>query len=130
MTNQLQGEILFDGINKTATPNQWVYSPWVPVQGDKATFGIEILLLSAATVYWNVETRTEEDSTTAAQLFTNDRNPVAVGVDIVTSTDGTWGASAVIKQWVRYRIATNATADATKWVQVRVLPPSWQVNRV
>ncbi len=117
MTNQIQGEILFKGIDPASA---WVYSPWLPVRGNKAVFGVEVLQINGVTVTWRVETRTAEDPTTS--VIVPDRAMTAVGVDpVLNSTNA--------KQLVRYCFATGATSDATKWAQVRVLGPSWQADR-
>jgi hypothetical protein len=120
MTNQIQGEILFKGIDKAS--GQWVYSPWMPVHGIMGSFGIEILQMSAPapTITWQVETRT---------LAANTALPICaeqtgvLGVNII-------GPSSLvtnpIQELVRYKIATGATSDASKWAVLRVLAPSWQ----
>lgn len=117
MTNQIQGEVLFKGIDPASG---FVYSPWLTVRGNTAVFGIEVLQINGVTVTWRVETRTAEDPTTS--VIVADRTVTAVGVDPVLNT-------ANAKQLVRYCVATGATSDATKWVQVRVLGPSWQADR-
>lgn len=125
MTNQIQGEILFQGINSGANPAQYVYTPWMPAQGDKGTFGIEILkITSSTTIKWSVETRTAEDPTTMA-LF-DDETATATGVHLVEADAATIAAKA--KQLVRYRIATGATGDVSKYAILRVLEPSWQLD--
>jgi len=129
MTNQIQGEILFKGIDSAAgPPAEWVYTPWMPVHGDLATFGIEILqITSAITITWNVETRTVEDPATLNDLYDANQtggSPSAVGVYIAALPDHD------AEELVRYKIATGATADVTEWAVVRALQPSWQTDRV
>jgi hypothetical protein len=117
MANQLQGEILFKGIDPASA---WVYSPWMPVRGDSAVFGVEVLQINGVTLTWSVETRNAEDPTTS--VIVADRTLTTVTVDAVQNTSSA-------KQFVRYRFATGATSDVTKWVQLRALIPSWQVDR-
>lgn len=118
MTNQIQGEILFKGIDPVSA---WVYGPWVQVRGDKATFSVEVLQVSGVTLTWSVETRTFEDAATVT-VIVPDRNMTTVAVDTaINSTNA--------QQLARYRVATGAGSDAAKWVLVRMLNPSWQTDR-
>lgn len=119
MTNQVQGEILFKGIDSGA--GQWVYTPWIEVLGDFATLAIEVTAISGVTLTWNVETRTAEDATTVVDVLSN-QSANSVNVHWANST-------GKAKQWIRFKFATGGTADLTKWVRVRALMPSWQVNR-
>ena len=123
MTNQIQGEILFKGIDPAS---QWVFTPWMPVHGDIATFGIEILLITGGiTITWNVETRTLEDPdpATFVDLYTTNQTATGAGPDIPSALP-----NKPAKELVRYKIATGATADATEWAILRALQPSWQTD--
>jgi hypothetical protein len=122
MTNQIQGEILFKGIN--SGNDEWVYTPWMPVRGDIATYAIEITQLGGTiTVTWNVETRKEEEpESTAVDIFASNQTRSTTGVGAATAT-------VKAKQWIRYKFATGSGGDATVWAMVRALAPSWQVNR-
>ena len=120
MTNQIQGEILFKGIDKTQS--QWVYSPWMPVHGFTASFAIEILQISATapTITWLAETRAL-NSNTVTTLF-GEQTATAVGVKFV----GPSSLTSNPLELVRYKIATGGTSDASKWAVLRPLMPSWQ----
>lgn len=121
MGNQIQGEILFQGIDSASS--QYVYTAWMPVLGDKATFGIEILQITGSTtITWGVETRKRDDASTVTTLVSN-QTATATGVHLVTPG----GSSAL--ELVRYRIATGSGADVTKWAVLRPLLPSWQQDR-
>ena len=121
MTNQLQGEILFKGWD--ASESQWAYSPWAPVRGDIATFGVQVLARDTVTLTWNVETRTAEDPSTVAALFASDQTAASVSTFVATS------GAVKAKQWFRYRFATGSGASASLFVMFRALQPSWEVNR-
>jgi hypothetical protein len=124
MTNQLQGELLFKGINEAAGTPEYVYSPWLRVMGDKATYAIEVLQITAGiTVKWAVETRSL-DGTSTAVLFSN-VSVTATGMSIKEADTIT----VLAMDLVRYRISAGATPDVTKWALLRVLPPSWQRDR-
>lgn len=118
MTNQIQGEILFKGISS------YVYSPWMPVMGNKASFGIEVLRITGSTpITWGVETRTKE-STSVTPLF-SDVTVSTVTVSIMDADDLT----DLALELVRYRISTGSGGDASKWAVLRALAPSWQRDR-
>ncbi len=121
MTNQMQGEILFKGWaggTGGGTEDDWVYTPWMPVRGDVATFAVEVIKqTSGCTLTWNVETRTRE-STTATLLLSNQTNTAAA-----TSSVG----SAL--ELVRYKFSTGSGASTSEWVVFRALQPSWQADR-
>ena len=119
MTSQVQGEILFKGLNPAN--DEWVYTPWITVRGDIATFAVEVTAINGTDLTWNVETRTAEDPITIIPLF---GNQTASSVDIHKAT-----ATVNAKQQIRYRMATQSGVDAAKWVRCRALTPSWQVDR-
>jgi len=124
MTNQLQGEVLFQGWSGT-TAADWCYTPWMPVRGDEATFGVEVLgRASSVNLNWNVETRTSE-STSVEEMFTTDILSNAVGVKITAISD----ISVKAKELVRYKFRTGDTASTTDYVHFRALQPSWQADR-
>jgi hypothetical protein len=121
MTNEVQGEILFQGIDSGAS--QYVHSPWFHVRGDYATFGIEVLSMTGSTtISWGVDTRTLEDPTVANLL--NDQNVTSAGRYV--ATPGT--ANIPAQQLVRYRLATGGSATTTKYAILRVLEPSFQLD--
>jgi hypothetical protein len=120
MTNQIQGEILFAGVTA-------VYTPWMPVRGDIATFGVEIEQISNTTLKWSVQTRTTEDP-----------NPTNYGEPVATETDSALAvhlklssstAANLCQELVRYKFETTGTASAANFVVFRALQPSWQVDR-
>jgi hypothetical protein len=115
MTNQIQGEILFDGWAGGAE-DQWVYTPWMPVRGDFGTFGVEVEF-SNTTLSWTVETRTIEDAAATVIL-----SSTQTGAGTVTST-------VRAKQLVRYKFHTASSASTDGRVVFRALQPSWQVDR-
>ena len=121
MTNQLQGEILFGGWEGAAA-DEWAYTPWMPVRGDLATFGVEVTFVSGITLTWDVETRTTEDPASVVSTILSAPqtiNSVATGV-AVNSTNA--------KQLVRYKFKTG-NASTANFVVFRALQPSWQANR-
>lgn len=124
MTNQLQGEVIFEGWTGSAglEADDWVYTPWVPARGDIGTFGVQVVQISGLTLGWEVQTRTAEDPGSIATLATGP-NITTVSTAVVTNS----GTKA--KQLVRYRFKTDGAANTTDFVIVRALPPSWQVNR-
>ena len=119
MTNQIQGEILFDGW-PGSSPDGYVYSPWTTVRGDVATFGVEIVVAGGGTVTWDVQTRTLELPT-----------PTAITLPSTVSTAGVYLVqnTTACEQLVRYRMKTPGTTSTTAFVMVRALQPSWQVDR-
>lgn len=121
MTNQMQGEILFQGWSGT-TAADWAYTPWMPVRGDYATFGIEVVAIAGgATLEWEVETRTAENGP-ANQIFSSVQSRNAVGV-------GQHMNNFACKQMVRYRFRVPGTASTSIYVIFRALAPSWQADR-
>lgn len=118
MTNQVQGEILFKGLDPAA--DQWVYTPWITVRGDIATFAVEVTAINGTELTWNVETRTAESPDVAELL--SDQTANTVNIHYATAT-------LKAEQLFRYKMATQSGADVTKWVRCRALTPSWQVDR-
>jgi len=120
MTNQLQGEILFKGWAGDTAAN-WAYTPWIPVRGNYATFGVQVVAISGVTLNWEVETRDLEDPTVGS---------IATGSSITTAptTDVVQNSTAA-KQLVRYRFKTGSGATTADFVIFRALQPSWQVDR-
>jgi hypothetical protein len=97
----------------------------MPVRGDEATFGVEVLgRASSVNLNWNVETRTSE-STSVEEMFTTDILSNAVGVKITAISD----ISVKAKELVRYKFRTGDTASTTDYVHFRALQPSWQADR-
>jgi hypothetical protein len=119
MTNQIQGEVLFDGWPGTSADG-YVYSPWMTVRGDVATFGVEIVVAGGGTLTWDVETRKLESATTT--VITSASAVTTAGVSLQKNT-------TACEQLVRYRMRTSSTVSTTAFVMVRALQPSWQVNR-
>ncbi len=125
MTNQLQGEILFQGWSGGYSPGDevnWAYTPWMPVRGDLATFGVQVVNANSMTLTWEVQTRTLEDPATVSTITT----------PVVTSASGTLYAMATVgpgQQLVRYRFSTGSGATTANWMVLRALQPSWQVDR-
>lgn len=118
MTNQIQGEIIFQGI----TGSDYIYTPWMPVHGTRGTFALEILeIVTDFDVVWNGETRTRESSA-ATPLLTSDVTDNSTGVH-------TFFANTDMEELVRYRVTTgSATVDVGKWAVIRFLEPSWQLD--
>ena len=120
MTNQIQGEILFGGWEGAAA-SEWAYTPWMPVRGDLATFGVEVTVVSGITLTWDVETRTVEDPASLVSSIVGNQTLNAVGTGVaVNSTNA--------KQLVRYKFKTG-NASTANFVVFRALQPSWQANR-
>ncbi|MFN3240887.1 MAG: hypothetical protein ACE37K_05170 [Planctomycetota bacterium] len=119
MTNQLQGQILYTGVTA-------VYTPWMPVRGDFATFGVEVLENSSASLTWQVETRTKESVTPSTLLatavtFTSGQS----GVKVAVNDDST----NTMQELVRYKFSTGGTKGTTNFVMFRALQPSWRTDR-
>jgi hypothetical protein len=120
MTNQLQGEILFGGWDGTGD-SDWVYTPWMPVRADFATFGVQVLARNGVTLTWEVQTRTAENPTPSASIIT------AVAMSSVTTATA-FNSGTRCQQMFRYRFKTGS-ASTTDYVIFRALQPSWQVDR-
>jgi hypothetical protein len=119
MTNQLQGEILFQGWKGGAGEDGWVHTPWIPVRGDHAVFGVQVTYNGGATLSWEVQTRTLEDPSTVTSIVTGQ-----------TGTATARNSTPLAQELVRYRFNTGSTASTTVYVVFRALQPSWQVDRV
>lgn len=125
MTSQMQGEILFDGWSGSGD-NDWVYTPWMPVRGNYATFGVQVLANeSSITLGWEVQTRTAESPATTTIITGQTLTTVGIG----QATNITLDPVTRCQQLFRYRFKTSATADPTKCVIFRALMPSWQTDR-
>lgn len=126
MTNQMQGEILFRGWEGGVDPgdeDEWAYTPWMPVRGDFATFGVEVLAITGSTTLgWEVQTRTAEDPAVTSAFGGSIQSLTAVGV-------GQFMNTAACKQLVRYRFRTPGTVGTSSYVVFRALMPSWQADR-
>lgn len=122
MTSQLQGEVLFSGWSGTDETTH-VYTPWMPVNGDFATFGVELTGgPGGLTVTWGVETRSYADPTVSV-VFSGETISTVGTVGTKTST------STSAKELVRYRFSTTSTASASAYVLMRALQPSWSIDR-
>jgi hypothetical protein len=117
MTNQLQGEILSKGWSGS-TAADWVYTPWIPVRGNFAVFGVQVTYAAGATLTWNVETRTLEEPGTTPTILSGNQ----------TDTGGVLSSTAA-KELVRYKFNTGSGASTTDFVVFRALQPSWQFDR-
>lgn len=126
MTNQIEGEILFKGWSG-ATAADWVYTPWMPVRGEVATFGVQVVNLNTSniTLTWNVESRTLASSTVTT-LFASNQSVTTKTTGVATNTGASDKAALEL---VRYKFSTVGTANVTDFVVFRALPPSWQANR-
>lgn len=91
MTNQVIGEIMFAGVNPSA--GSMLTTPWMPVRGDKATFGVEVLQVSGVSLKWFAQTRTREDSAVTALMA--EQTLAATGVATAVNTTSA-------KELVRY----------------------------
>jgi len=131
MTNQLQGEILFAGwagdSNVPYAPADeatWAHTPWMPVRGDIATFGVEAVSVGGTiSLGWEIQTRTAEDGATPTTIATGTAL-TGVGTSFKTNT-----LTSKAKQWVRYRFKTGSTPSTANYIIFRALQPSWQVDR-
>jgi hypothetical protein len=121
MTNQLQGEILYEGWSGTAAAD-WAYTPWLPVRGEYATFGVEVTSINGVTLTWEVLTRTLEDPN-------SDPNPIVASTGITSPGVSTAINTNKAKQLVRYRFKTGSTNSTTNYVVFRALSPSWKGDR-
>lgn len=115
MTNQIQGEILYAGVDTNP-----VYTPWMPARGDDATCGVELLQQKTTSLKWSVETRSLESS--AVTTIVAETTVSALGADINPTTTG-------VKELIRYKFKTTGTASTTNYVVFRALLPSWQIDR-
>lgn len=115
MTNQVQGEILYAGVNTNP-----VYTPWMPARGDDATCGVEVLQRKTTSLKWSVETRSLESS--SVTTIVAETSVASLGVATNPTTIGA-------KELIRYRFKTTGTASTTEFVVFRALQPSWQIDR-
>jgi hypothetical protein len=92
----------------------------MPVRGDYATFGVEVLVVNGVTLTWEVQTRTAEDPAVTS---------IAGSPTISTVTVGRQLNTTACKQLVRYRFSTGSTPSTTNFVVFRALQPSWQIDR-
>lgn len=120
MTNQLQGEILYAGWDGGAGETGWAHTPWLSVRGDFATYGVQVLTISAVSLAWEVQTRTAEDPAVTTIL-----TGTAIGAASTSTAINTTAA----KQLVRYRFNTGAATSTTNFAIFRPLQPSWQLDR-
>ena len=122
MTSQVQGEVLFAGWSGVDESTH-AYTPWMPVDGNVATFGVEITGGSGGlTVTWGVETRSYADPTVTS----------IISGETISSlgTVGTKTSSASsAKELVRYKFSTTSSAGVTAYVMIRALQPSWNTDR-
>lgn len=119
MTNQVNGEILFQGVKNG------VYTPWMPVRGDRATFAIEVMQkTSAITLTWRVETRKREEEP-GSPIYVTASASVTGGSTGVFTEVSTGDALELVRYW----FTTPGTANATDYVVFRALNPSWQIDR-
>lgn len=130
MTNQLQGEILFAGWEgATATPADeatWAHTPWMPVRGDIATFGVQAVAAGGTiSLGWEIQTRTAEDGATPTTIATGTAL-TGVGTSFITNA---LSSTTKAKQWVRYRFKTGSTPSTANYIIFRALQPSWQQDR-
>lgn len=122
MTNQMQGEILFVGWDG-GNDGEWAYTPWMPVRGDFATFGVEMIaMVGALTLTWEVQTRTAEDPGTTDEIFTTAPTMTATGISQKMN-------NVRCMQMVRYRFKLPGTPSTDSYVIIRALMPSWQTDR-
>ena len=127
MTNQIQGELLFKGWSGTLAAD-WVYTPWMRVAGDVATFGVEVIARNGVTLTWDVETRTLESAAAVSVFGTPPATVSTTGVHLDTNDDIT-DPDTLAKELVRYKFHTGSTASTTDYVVFRALMPSWQKDR-
>ncbi|MBL8756594.1 MAG: hypothetical protein JNK15_25085 [Planctomycetes bacterium] len=120
MTNQLQGEILYEGWSGTAS-GDWAYTPWMPVRGDYARFAVEVTEVNGVTLTWEVQTRTLDDPTVETTI-TASTGTSSKGTTTVMNT-------TKAKQLVRYRFKTGSTNSTSNYVVFRALSPSWMGDR-
>jgi hypothetical protein len=122
MTNQLQGEILFKGW-AGGNDAEWAYTPWMPVRGDRATFGVEVVSISGSiTLTWSVQTREIDDPLTVSDIITMPPTVSAMDTSIDMNDDP-------VMQLVRYKFHTGSGASTSEYVVFRALQPSWQMDR-
>lgn len=96
----------------------------MPVRGDVATFGVEVLQVSGTiTLNWEVQTRTAEDPASTVLTLVAGTAMSAPGVTTVANSTN------LCKQLVRYRFNTGGTASTANCIIFRALQPSWQVDR-
>lgn len=122
MTNQMQGEILFVGWDG-GNDGQWAYTPWMPVRGNFATFGVEMIAKQGSlTLTWQVQTRTAEDPATTDLIFLTDPTMTSTGVSQKVN-------DTPCLQMVRYRFKLPGGPSTSDYVIIRALMPSWQTDR-
>lgn len=124
VTSQLQGELLFSGWTGGSDPGDevnWVYTPWMPVRGNIATFAVELVAIQGLTLTWDVESRTLADPSSIVSVLASPQAASSVGV---------FAAKSVIDalELARYKFATGAASSLDEFVVVRSLVPSWQLD--
>ncbi len=120
MTNQLQGEILYEGWSGSGD-NDWATTPWMPARADFATFAVEVTSDNSLTLYWEVQTRSLADPAAGSSIV---GSPSIAGPGVSTAVNTT-----AAKQLVRYRFKTSGTFSTTNYIVFRALQPSWQGDR-
>lgn len=123
MTNQLQGEMLFAGWAGGVNEVDWAHTPWLPVAGDEATFGVEVVHISSGvTLTWEVQTRTKEEPSPTPTVATNS---VSGGLPVISRAAST----VALRELYRYRFSTGGTASLSDRVIFRALEPAWKQDR-
>jgi len=121
----MQGEILFDGWSGTGDAD-WVYTPWMPVRGNYALFGVQVLANEGGiTLGWEVQTRTAESPATTTIVSGQTLATVGIGQATNISAD----LATRCQQMFRYRFKLTGTASTDRYVVLRALMPSWQTDR-
>lgn len=119
MTNQVNGEILFQGVDAG------VYTPWMPVRGDRGTFAVEVMQkTSGITLTWRVETRKRDEEPATPLYVTASASVTGTSTGVFTEV-----STADALELVRYCFTTPGTPNASDFVVFRALNPSWQIDR-
>ena len=110
--------ILGETLTRKSSDTTKYYGFWMPRGGDQASFGIEIIRLSASGFQVFVETKNADQADSAATTLGSAQAPTTPGIT-------KWTVSGA-KEWVRYVI--EPTGANTPILQFQFLAPQWAPN--
>ena len=115
MDPMIIGQVMY----RTASYPHSVYSPWMPREGNAATFSVETISTTDASSYnFTIQHKNLADADSAA-------------TDLVSATAFTSGVKSVngsgAKELVRYQV-TTVDAVNSDMLTFRYLPPQWETN--
>ena len=99
------------------------YSPWFPRQGNAATFAMEVIGISGATLTVTVHTKNTEDADNSGTQAATGGSFSAV----TTAPQQPVKRNYDLKELVRFQYVVTGS-NAYDWVHFRMLPPAWEKN--